>query len=259
MLGEELETHHTPDANAPVRGIRQRGLPADAETMRLSLLAFVAVTAAFLATTAGAAPTPLAPAPGSSTTSTHPTFRWRVAVPEVSDSITIAKSPRLTANGEFVTADLVDEDDLQPDATSWSPTRPLPAGTYWWHVGSVDTTPGAAPGDLFTPVAKLTVRAAVAAKSLKLQWSARQFLVLLSVQANLTSVNVDVRLFSGAHLIESHRATTNNFNLDQPTIDQSVFTIPSNVKHGTKLRLIATLTIKGTTTRATLVKNLRAP
>ena len=227
--------------------------------MRLSLLAAVAVAAAVLATAVGAAPTPLSPAPGSSTTSTHPTFHWRVAAPEVSDSITIAKSPKLAANGEFVTADLVDEDDLQPDATSWSPIRPLPAGTYFWHVGSVDTTPGAPPGGLFTPVAKLTIRGAVAVQSLKLQWAGRQFLALLSVKANVTSVNVDVRLFSGTHLLGSHKATTNNLNLDQPTTDQSVFTVPSKVKRGTKLRLVVKLTIKGTPATATLVKNLRAP
>jgi hypothetical protein len=79
------------------------------------------------------------------------------------------------------------------------------------------------------------------------------------VKANVTSVNTDVRLFSGTHLLGSHKATTNNMNLDQPTTDQSVFTIPSNVKRGTKLRLVVKLTIKGATATATLVKSLRAP
>ena len=60
----------------------------------------------------------------------------------VSESIAIVKSPRLTASGEGVTADIVDIDDLEEDATSWSPTRPLPVGTYYRHDDSIDTTPG---------------------------------------------------------------------------------------------------------------------
>ena len=65
-----------------------------------------------------------------------------VKAPEVSDSIAIAKSPRLTASGEFVTANIVDVDDLEEDATSWSPTRPLPVGTFYWHVGLDRHDPG---------------------------------------------------------------------------------------------------------------------
>jgi len=227
--------------------------------MKLGATALIAAAAATLATGAGAAPAPRVPAAGSSTTSTHPTFEWSVQPPEISASITIASSPQLASSGEFVTADLVDEDDLQPDQTSWTPTRPLTAGTYWWHVGSRDTTPGAAGGDLFAPVAKLTISTSVAVHSLKLQWSDRQFLATVSIKANVPRVHVVVQLFSGTHVLGSHRSTTHNFLIDPPTTDQSQFTIPAKIKRGAKLRLVTTLTVKGATARATLVKSLRAP
>lgn len=227
--------------------------------MRLATFAAVAVTAAVLATAVGAAPTPLSPAPGASTTSTHPTFRWTIAPPEVSDSITIASSPTLAATGEFVTANLVDEDDLASDATSWSPTRPLPAGTYFWHIGSVDTTPGAPRGDLYSPVTKLTIKPAVSVQSLKLVWTAGELGGLLYLRTNASSVDLGAQLFNGRHLLGSHRATTSNNSLDQPSLQQFVLTFPATVKRGTKLRLVVTLTIRGTTAKASLVKIVRAP
>jgi len=228
--------------------------------MRASASAAAASIAAFaLATSVAAAPTPLSPPPGSSTTSTHPTFRWTLQPPEIADSISIAKSPQLAATGEFVTADLADVDDLEGDATSWSPTRPLPAGTYWWHVGSRDATPGATPKTLFTPAMQLTVRVSVAVQSLKLKWSGRQFLATLSLKANVSNVDVLVNLYSGKRLLGSHKATTGNFLIDQATDDQSVWTVPPAVKRGSPLRLVATLTVRGDKAKATAAKTFRAP
>jgi hypothetical protein len=226
--------------------------------MKAKLLAAAVATAAICATGVGAAPTPLSPASGSSTSSTHPTFRWTVRPPEISASISIAKSPQLVATGEFVTANIADVADLEPDATSWSPTRPLPAGTYWWHVGSRDTTPGAAPGLLFTPTMKLTIQASITVKPLKLNWAGRQFLVTVAFTANVSNVNVLVRLTSGKRLLGTHKATTSNFLIDQPTDDQSMWTIPPTVKRGSPLRLVVTLTVEGGT-KATVTKTLRAP
>jgi hypothetical protein len=229
--------------------------------MRAKLLAAAAATtaAAVCAAGVGAAPTPLSPAPGSSTTSTHPTFRWTVQAPEVSASISIAKSAQLAAPGEFVTANIVDVDDLEPDATSWSPTRALPAGTYWWHVGSRDTTDGAPPGELFTPVRQLTIRVSVAVQLLKLRWAGRQFLATVSLRANVSNVNVLVQLSSGKHVLGSHKATTSNFLIDQPTEDQSMWSLPASVKRRAPLRLVATLTVKGDTAKAVVTKTFRAP
>ncbi len=151
--------------------------------------------------------------------------------PEISHSISIAKSPRLAATGEFVTAGIVDVDDLEPDATTWSPTRALPAGTYWWHV----------------------------VQSLKLKWAGRQFLATLSLKANVSSVNVLVQLYSKKRLLGSHRATTSNFLLDQATDDQSIWTLSPAVRHGSPLRLVVTLTVRGDRATATVTKTFRAP
>jgi hypothetical protein len=227
--------------------------------MKLVTIPAATVAAAVLAAGIGATPTPLAPAPGASTTNTHPTFRWApVKPPEIAASITIAKSPQLGPNGEFPTANLVDFDDLQFDATSWTPTRPLAIGTYWWHVASVDTTPGAT-GKLFTPATKLTIDAAVTVQSIKLQWSGRQFLATLSLKSNSEKVDASLKLYAGRKLLESHRTTTSNFLVDQGTAWQQVFTVPTKVRRGSVLRLVATLTVKGSTARATMTKTLHAP
>ncbi len=227
--------------------------------MRLASLAIAAVAAAALAVGTGAAPTPLSPAPGTSTTNNHPTFRWApVKPPEVAASITIANSPQVGPNGEFPTANITDVADLDFDATAWTPTRPLAVGTYWWHVASQDTTPGAT-GKLFTPAAKLTILATVAAQSIKVQWSGRQFLATLTLKSNVQKVDASLKLYAGRKLLESHRTTTTNFLVDPPTAWQQVFTVPAKVKHGTALRLVAKLTLKGSTATATLTKNLRAP
>jgi hypothetical protein len=237
------------------------GAPADSDGVRLklSIAAAAAVGTAVCAAGVVAAPTPLSPAPGSSTTSTHPTFRWTVKAPEVADSISIAKSPGLAATGEFVTANIVDVADLEQDATSWSPTRALPAGVYWWHVGSRDTTDGAPPQSLFTPAMKLTVRVSIAVQSLKLKWAGRQFLATVSLRANVSKVGVLVQLYSGSRLLGSHRATTSNFLIDQPTDDQSMWTIPGAVKHGAPLRLVTTLTVPGQAAKTTASKTFRVP
>jgi hypothetical protein len=227
--------------------------------MKVKLLAAAATTAALCAAGVVAAPTPLSPAPGSSTKTTHPTFRWTVRAPEVSDSISIAKSPQVVATGEFVTANLVDVDDLAPDATSWSPTRALPAGTYWWHVGSLDTSVDGTAPTLFTPSMKLTIRVSVGVQSLKLRWAGRQFLSTLELKANVSNVNVVIKLYSGRHLLGSHQATTSNFLIDQATDDQAMWSVPPSVKHGSPLRLVATLTVKGSTAKATRAMTFRAP
>jgi hypothetical protein len=231
---------------------------ADAVPMRLASLTIAAVAAAVLAASTGAAPTPLSPAPNAETSNTHPTFRWApVRPPEIASSITISKSPTVGPDGEFPTANLVDFDDLEFDATSWTPTRALAVGTYWWHVASVDTTPGAK-GKLFTPAVKLTIRTTVAAQSIKVQWSAHQFLATLSLKANVTKVDVTMKLFAGSRLLQTQKGTANNFLVDQPTTTQAVFTVPTKVKRGTALRLVATLTVKGDPAKSTLTRTLRA-
>jgi len=222
--------------------------------MRLASITAAIVAAAVLAAGTGATPSPLGPAPGTSTTNTHPTFTWTLPQTEEAASISIASAPGLAPTGEFLTANIVDVDDLDFTATTWTPTRPLAVGTYWWHVAS-----RGAGGKLYTPAARLTIVATVAAQSIKVQWSGRQFLATLSLKANVQKVDASLRLYAGRKLLEVHRTTTTNFLVDAPTAWQQVFTVPAKVKRGAALRLVARLTLKGSTATATLTKTLRAP
>src|SRR5438132_14810 len=104
-------------------------------TMRAVLLTgFGAIVAGVIAATVAAAPAPLSPSAGSTVTTSHPTFRWKLPPTEAAESVSVSTSPAIGSTGDF--AQLADADILQADSTSWTPTKALPAGKYWWHVAS---------------------------------------------------------------------------------------------------------------------------
>lgn len=211
-----------------------------------------------LATSARAAVAPISPATSSSTRETHPTFTWTVQPPDVATLVSIARAAEVGANGEFLTANLVDVESLDAGATSWSPTRPLVAGTYWWHIGWRDTTPNTPSATEFTPARQLTILPWVSVSAVKYTRSGHEFLVSLLFKADVPSVHVLVKLYQGKRLLGTHSDTTNNFLIDPPSTEQSDWTLPSTTKPGTGLRLVFTLAIPGTTTRQTLTKTIRA-
>jgi hypothetical protein len=226
--------------------------------MRVALFTAIgAVLAATLVATVAAAPSPLSPKAGSTLTTSHPTFRWKLASTEAAESVSIASSPAIGSTGDF--AKTVDADILQADSTSWTPTRALPAGKYWWHVASHSNAVGSPPDHLFSPAVPFTVKAVISVGSIAFKTAGRQFLATISFKANVRNVVVVKRLYKGTKVLGTQKSLTDNFILDQSTQDQSMWTVPSSVKHGTPLKLVFTLTIKGSTTKLTTSKTLRAP
>ncbi len=227
--------------------------------MKVRFVIAAAAVAAIAAATAGAASTPLSPAAGTVVSTTHPKFKWAIAPGEVAELIAIASSPATTSTGDFASGTLVDSSPLAPDATSWSPTKPLPAGKYWWHVVSHSTTAGAGWAHLFTPTLRFTVGAVVSVQSIALKFAGSQFLATVSLLGNIRNVNVVAKLYDGKKQIGVQKTTTDNFLIDQPAQAQSLWTIPGTIKHRAKLRLVVTLTVSGQTAKATATKNFRAP
>jgi hypothetical protein len=83
---------------------------------------------------------PISPTPGEVVRSSHPIFRWSLPANERSQAVYIANKPDTTPDGQFHSENVVDVGVFfEPqDPREWSPSNPLYAGRYWWHVWSSD-------------------------------------------------------------------------------------------------------------------------
>lgn len=92
-----------------------------------------------VAATALAAATPVTPPPGAFIDPpSRPVFSWTLPANEQSDGLFIANSPDTTAAGMFPEGNLVRDHSFTNGETTWSPSAPLYAGSYWWLVSSHD-------------------------------------------------------------------------------------------------------------------------
>src|SRR4051812_25885154 len=70
----------------------------------------------------------------------HPVLTWSLDPGEQSNSVTIAKSPATTPVGDFFDESQVAFGLPTGNATTWAPTEPQMAGTYWWIVTAFDAS-----------------------------------------------------------------------------------------------------------------------
>jgi hypothetical protein len=208
--------------------------------------------AAALAATVGAAGTPVSPSAGTTVATSHPVFRWRLPSTEVPESISISSSPALGTTGDF--ASFVQADILQADAKSWTPSKALSAGKYWWHVASHDTK--LATGHLFSPATPFTIRTQLSLQSIDIKTLGSQMLVTVKLKANVRNVNVSETVFKGTKKIATRTTEAGSFLIDTTTSSIWVSGLPG-VKHGTTLRLVVTLTVKGSTAKVTKGKTFK--
>ena len=221
------------------------------------LLALGIVVGAVAVGSVSAAPTLVSPAPGSSITSSRPTFTWTLPAGEAGESISVARSSKINPKtNDFVLANLQDSDILELGSSSWKPDRAMPAGKYYWHVAShsADQTHMFSPIDSFVIKPAIT-KVGVAVKSYKGQ---RTFLITTSWFANERTVTVTEKLFAGSKLLGSHTLKTDNFIIDAQKLDLTTWILPATVKKGASLRFVVTLKSKGGA-KASLTKTLRAP
>jgi hypothetical protein len=210
----------------------------------LRRLLIVAIVAAGVSTlSAGAAPTLVSPSSGSSMTTAHPTFNWSFPAGETGESISVGKTSKLAATGDFATPDLADAAVLEPGQTKWTTVRPLEAGKYWWHVASHTDTAR----HLFSPLRPFTIRPAVtlepiAIKTCKLQ---RTFLITVGWRANVHKVAYAAELRQGSKRLVERKMMTDNFLIDSRKLDVSTWIVPATVKKGTPLRFSVSLTPQG--------------
>jgi hypothetical protein len=171
------------------------GARADAFSMRRVLLSAVAVGAVCVAA-AGAAPNLVSPAGGASMTTTHPAFSWAVPSGENVLSISVARSPKINpSTDDFMPGEISEVGWLKFDQTTWTPTRPLAAGRYFWHVGSRTDTGARTYSEVSSFVIRPQItKLAIAAKS----GYGRMFVITTSWVANERKVDFVARLFQGS-------------------------------------------------------------
>lgn len=226
-------------------------------TVLRRLLALGIVAGAVAVGSVSAAPTLVSPAPGSSTTNTHPIFTWTLPSGEAGESISIARSKKISPNtNDFVLSDLQDSDILELGAANWKPDRAIPAGKYYWHVASGS----AQQSHMFSPISTFTIRPAISKVKIavKMYKGQRTLLITTSWYANERTVNVTEKLFAGSKLIGDHKLKTDNFLIDAQKLDLTTWILPATVKKGARLRFVVNLKSQGGA-KASLTKTLRAP
>jgi hypothetical protein len=211
-----------------------------------------ALVCASLATSAA---TPLAPAPGA-TTSSHPVFTWTLEPTEESDTVHVASRPETTPDGQFHSENVVMTGPLVDSAaTTWSPVEALFAGRYWWNIETrdADFLP------VFSPVREFTVAPEVQLLSVRLSRSTflRQISVDLRWVTNTHDVAVELRLLRRGRVVGLVRGHAETLLSRDPERGSVQWKAPRKVRRGT--RLVARVRITGDGHSATAQRSLTAP
>jgi hypothetical protein len=215
-------------------------------------LSFAALVCASLATSAA---TPVAPAPGA-TTSSHPIFTWTLEPTEESDTVHVASRPETTPDGQFHSENVVMTGALvESAATTWSPVEALFAGRYWWNVETrdADFSPS------FSAVREFTVAPEVQLLSVRLSRSTflRQVSVDFRWVTNAHEVTVEVRFLRRGRVVGLVRGHTETLISRDPDRGSLQWRAPRKVPRGT--RLVARVRITGDGHSATAQRSFTAP
>jgi len=225
----------------------------------LALLGAAVTVTLVLVAVVGAAPTLVSPGNNSVVKTTHPMLRWTIPAGERPESIAIASSAATTPEtGEFAREAQIELDILDPDETKWTPTRPLPAGKYYWHVSSRQPDN---PEHLWSPTWSFKVAPVVAFTLITAKGFSAGHTMLFSVKwrSNVRGTVFTARLYKGNRPVFTRRVDKDNFLIDQPAFDIFSWTAPPTITKGTRLRLVVTAAMKGARSKATATKIVRVP
>jgi hypothetical protein len=208
---------------------------------RVLMLAFT--LGAVCVAAAGAAPNLSSPATGASMTTTHPEFSWALPSGESALSISVARSSTINpSTDDFMPGELAQIGMLKGDATKWTPSRPLPAGKYYWHVASR----AGAQNRVYSSVSAFVIRPLISKLSITAKSSyGRMFLITTSWTANEQKVDFLARLYQGGRRLGERKLTTDNVLIDSRKQDLSTWVLPETVKKGARLRFVVTLKSEG--------------
>lgn len=224
---------------------------------RLALLLSAAVLALAAPAAALGVATLISPAPGEVVRTSHPVFRWSVPASEESDSIYLATSPQTTPDGHFYSENVEDMDVFFGNETSWAPTSPLPAGSYWWIVGTHDRETW---DSYFTAPSPFSIPAEVAINGVRIKryTGLRMLDVFVTWRSNAEMVVVRVRALRNGRAVWSKQEVSDYHGIDEPETTNLYWFVGSRkLKPGTPLRL--EITVSGGGVTAHVRKNTRVP
>lgn len=108
----------------------------DMRPTRLSILS--ALSALSIATIGLVAPAtaaiPVSPAPGETTPTAMPTFRWTAEHPGQYSTFLLTGSPAVSGSAGEMSAETIDSATNPNGETSYTPLDPIDAGRAWWQV-----------------------------------------------------------------------------------------------------------------------------
>lgn len=222
----------------------------------LRILALAVLGALLAPASAIGVATPLSPAPGAVVETSHPVFTWSLPASEESDGIYVANAPGTTVEGRLFDESLVDLDVFFGGETSWSPSSPLPAGTYWWNVRSHDldswTSYYSAPVSFSIPP-----RVRIASVRVRRYGFIHNLDVTVAFAANTSSARVSVRARRGSRTVWSRAETYDYVSIGGTDTAYFSWYTRGRIRPGTPLRL--TVTIDAAGARASATKTVRAP
>lgn len=222
----------------------------------LRILALAVLGALLAPASAIGVATPLSPAPGAVVETSHPVFTWSLPASEEPDGIYVANAPGTTVEGRLFDESLVDLDVFFGGETSWSPSSPLPAGTYWWNVRSHDldswTSYYSAPVSFSIPP-----RVRIASVRVRRYGFIHNLDVTVAFAANTSSARVSVRARRGSRTVWSRAETYDYVSIGGTDTAYFSWYTRGRIRQGTPLRLIVTVEAGGA--RASATKTVRAP
>jgi hypothetical protein len=224
--------------------------------MRRLLPALGATVALLAPGAAGGVATPISPSPGAIVDTSHPVFSWSLPPNEDSDAIYVADAPDTTIEGRLFDESIVDLDTFSGTETSWSPSSPLPAGTYWWNVRSHDRETF----DSFysAPVSfTIPARARVVSIRIKRYLSLDLLDITVRFTANTEEARVAVRLRRGARTVWSKAEIDEFISIGETNSSSFSWYSRGRIPQGTRLQLQVTVDADGA--HASARTTVRAP
>lgn len=163
----------------------------------------------------------LAPADGATVRTSHPAFRWRLPAGRRSEAIYVTQSPLTTAQGSPA-GDVVERVVLRESDVRWRPTRPLPAGRYWWTVAARARQTSARafsrPWTFLIPVRLrvLSIDSGRSGRSVVVRWT-----------GNVERATVRLRVISAGRVLWTAARTETSRRLG--SVVRTTFTLPTRV------------------------------
>jgi hypothetical protein len=216
----------------------------------IRVLAVLGTAALLAAGAAAGAAVPFSPAPGAVVESSHPVFSWSVPSNEESDAIYVADSAQTTVEGRFFDEDVVDLDAFFANETSWSPSTPLAAGTYWWNVRTHDRDTF---DSFYSSPSSFTIPAHTRIRSIRVR--RYTFLDLLEVTvrfvANTDEARVAVRVRRGSKTVWRKTELDEFVSIGETSSSSFSWFSRGRIPQGLRLRLQVTVDAGGAHASAT--------